>query len=489
MNIKQKAIKGIAWSAIQNGGSQIGSLIVFFLLARFLTPEAFGLVALANVFLTFMQLLLEQGFSQAIIQREDLEPEHLNTAFWLTLLSGILLAAVGVSCASWIAGLFGQVALAPIIQWVSLLLIITSLARVQQAILERKFNYKAIAARRIIATFTGGGVGVLLAFLGFGVWSLVAQQFVFEVVGTLTLWICSDWRPGLKVSMRHFRDLFGVGGYIMAFNFLSFFNNRFNDFLVGYFLGPAALGYYSVASKVLNVMTQLLVNTSRDVALPTFSRLQSEPERFRRALYTAIQLTSAIAFPTFLGVAVLAPELVVFLFGEKWLPSIPLMQVLSLVGALRAVTFFKGSVFVAMGKPSWWLMLSALNVALNLIGFAISYRWGIFAVAVASVIRSYLVFPVGQWAVSKLVHEDIRAHLRAFIAPLVSATTMAVAILAIKQPLTGLLNPLGLLVICTVLGTILYVAMIRIIAPALFQQVIELVQMVVSRPKRKQSQN
>ncbi|NJN87778.1 MAG: oligosaccharide flippase family protein, partial [Leptolyngbyaceae cyanobacterium SL_7_1] len=205
MSIKQKAIKGVAWSAIQNWGSQVGSLLVFFLLARLLTPEAFGLVALANVFLLFMQLLLEQGFSQAIIQREDLEPEHLNTAFWLTLVSGTLLAGIGIFSASWIAELFGQAALTPIIRWVSPLLIIIALARVQQASLERKFNYKAIAARKILATFMGGAVGVLMAFLGFGVWSLVAQQFVFESVGAITLWVCSDWRPGLTVSMRHFR--------------------------------------------------------------------------------------------------------------------------------------------------------------------------------------------------------------------------------------------------------------------------------------------
>lgn len=553
MSIKQKAVKGAAWSAIQSGGSQIGSLIVFFLLARFLTPEAFGLVALANVFLTFMQLILEQGFSQAIIQRQDLEPEHLNTAFWLTLSSGILLAIAGVFSASWVAGLLGQVALAPIIRCFSLMLIITSLARVQQAILERRFNYKAIAIRRILGTFTGGGVGVLLAFLGFGVWSLVAQQFVFEAVGTLTLWVCSDWRPGLKVSKRHFRDLFGVGSYIMGFNFLSFFNNRFNDFLVGYFLGAGALGYYSVASKVLNVMTELLINTSRDVSLSTFSRLQNEPERFRHALYTVTQLTCTIAFPTFLGVAVLAPQLVTFLFGEKWLPSIPIMQALSFVGIARAVTFFQGSVFVSMGKPSWWLMLNVLNVILNLLGFAISFRWGIFAVAIASAIRSFLVFPVGQWAVSRLIHQDMRIHLHAFITPLVSALAMTTALLVIKQPLIGLLNPLeltivsmvfslltfpvgqwavsqlipkdiqiqfhvfilplisavtmatallvikyplaellnplGLIIVSSGFGAIVYVAIIRLIAPHLFQQMLDMLQVAASRAKRTQKES
>ncbi|MGG6295108.1 lipopolysaccharide biosynthesis protein [Leptolyngbya sp. AN02str] len=483
MSIKQKAIQGVVWSAVQNWGSQAGTLIIFFILARLLTPEAFGLVALANVFLAFMQLFLEQGFGQAIIQRKDLEPEHLNTAFWINLSIGCGLSLIGMGVAGTVARSFDQPELVPILRCFSVLFVITALGQVQQSLLERKFEYKAIAARWLVATFAGGVVGIGMALLGFGVWSLVAQQIVYAALGTLTLWLCSEWRPGLKISVRHFRDLFGVGMHIMGFNYLSFLNTKANDFLVGYFFTPAVLGYYSVAYRVLNVMTQMLVRTSRDVALPTFSRLQEDPERFRRAFYTATQLTSAIAFPTFLGMAVLAPELVVVLFGEQWLPAVPLMQVLALMGMLRSITFFKGSVFIAMGKPSWWFWLSALNATLNLLGFAIAFRWGIFAVTLASVIRAYVVFPIGQLAVSKLIQEGLGKYLRVFIAPLGSAIAMATAIYAVKQPLSQYLNPLGLLVVCTLFGAAVYLIMIWLWAPKLFQQAIGIARLVVSRPK------
>ncbi len=483
MSIKQKAVRGVVWSAIQNWGSQAGTLIIFFILARLLTPEAFGLVALANVFLAFMRLFLEQGFGQAIIQRQDLEPEHLNTAFWINLTIGSVVALIGFSVSGLVANAFDQPALTPILQCFSVLFVISALGQVQQSILERKFEYKTIAARWLVATFAGGAAGITMAFLGYGVWSLVAQQIVYEVLGTLTLWLCSDWRPGLSVSVRHFRDLFGVGMHIMGFNYLSFFNTKANDFLVGYFFSPAALGYYSVAYRVLNVMTQLLVKTSRDVALPTFSRLQDDPERFRRAFYTATQLTSAIAMPTFLGMAVLSPELVRVLFGEQWLPSVPLMQVLALMGILRSITFFKGSVFIAMGKPAWWFWLSALNAVLNLTGFAIAYRWGIFAVASAAVIRSYLVFPIGQWAISKLIKEGLGKYLRVFISPLMSALIMAAAILAVKQVLIGVLSPLALVAVCTAFGAVVYLSLIRLVAPQLFDQVIDIARIVMSKPK------
>jgi len=486
MSIKQKAIQGVIWTAIRNWGSQAGSLIIFFVLARLLSPEDFGLVALANVFLAFMQLFLEQGFGQAIIQRQDLESEHLDTAFWVTLAVGVLLALIGVSTAGLIAGSFDQPALAPILRCFSVLFVITALSRVQQAVLERRFEYKAIAARWLVATFAGGAIGIAMAFLGFGVWSLVAQQISYATLGTLTLWICSDWRPGFRISIRHFHDLFGVGMHIMGFNFLSFFNNRINDFLVGYFFTPTILGYYSVAYRVLNVMTQLLVSTSRDVALPTFSRLQEDPERFRRAFYTATQLTSAIAFPTFLGMAVMARELVLLLFGDRWLPSVPLMQVLAFMGMLRSITFFKGSVFIAMGKPAWWFRLSLLNAVTNLLGFAIAYRWGIFAVTLASVIRAYAVFPVGQWAVSKLIQEGLGKYLRVFISPLLSALTMAAAMVAIKQPLSQSLNSLGLLIVCTLFGAVVYVTLIWLLAPKVFQQVLDVGRLVIAKKVKAQ---
>lgn len=483
MSIKQKAISGVVWSTVQNWGGQFGSLLVFFILARLLAPEDFGLIALANVFLAFMSLFLEQGFGQAIIQRRDLEPEHLNTAFWINLGIGALLTLIGMAVSGLVANAFDQPELTPVLQWISLMFVIGALGQVQQSVLERQFKYKVIATRQLLSTVIGGVTGITMAFLGFGVWSLVAQQMLYGLVGTVTLWMCSDWRPGLKVSKRHFQDLFGIGMHIMGFNYLSFVNTKTNDFLVGYFFSPVDLGYYSVAYKMLNAVTQLMVKTSRNVALPTFSRLQEDLDRFRRAFYSATQLTSAIAMPTFLGMAVLAPELVLVLFGEQWLASVPLMQVLALMGMLRSITFFKGSVFVAMGKPVWWLRLSALNAVLSLVAFGIAYRWGILAVAIATVIRSYIVFPIGQWAICQLIQESLGKYLRIFISPLVSSIAMAGVIWLLKQGLGPDVGPLTTIVVSSVVGGAVYLTLIRLLAPKLFDQALDIARIIVSRPK------
>jgi O-antigen/teichoic acid export membrane protein len=484
MSIREKAIRGVIWSAIQNWGSQAGSLIVFFVLARLLPPEAFGLIALSNVFLTFMQVFLEQGFAQALIQRKHLEPEHLNTAFWTSVGIGVVLLLLGFGGAGTIAVLFKQPQLTPILQWLSLLFLINAFGNVQRAILERKFAFKSIAARSLFGTLTGGVIGVVMAYLGYGVWSLVGQQLVSETVAVLVLWRASDWRPGLQVSSRHFRDLFSFGVNILGFNLLSFINTRADDFLIGYFLGPVALGYYAIAYRVLTIMTQLLTVTSSQVALPTFSRLQEDLERFRKAFYMATRFTSAIAFPTFLGMAVLAPELVTLLFGEQWMPSVPVMRVLAFMGIMQSVSYFKGSVFMAMGKPSWRLWISMLNAFLNIIGFSIAVHWGIIAVAAAYVIRGYMVFPISQSLVSRLIQTPLLTYLKQFIPALISSLVMTIAILVAKFFLIAWLNPFALLVVCTLLGAIVYVASIRVLSPELFQQLFNLVQLALSGSKR-----
>ena len=489
MSIKAKAVRGAFWSAIQGWGSQVGSLAVFFVLAHLLTPDDFGLVALANVCLAFMQIFLQQGFAQALIQRQELEQEHLDTAFWTNLAIGIILMVACVTGADWVASEFKQPRLAPILRAFSLLFLIVSFSSVQQAILERKFAFKATAVRSLLGTFIGGVVGIALAVRGFGVWSLVGQQLVGEFVGVLVLWGASDWRPRLKISSKHFHHLFGFGINILAFNFLGFINNRSDDLLIGYFLGTTALGYYAIAYRILTVMTQLLVNTSSQIALPTFSRLQEDPERFRNAFYTITQVTSLIAFPIFLGIVVVAPELIGTAFGEKWLPSVPVLQVLAFVGILRAVTYFKGSVFLALGKPAWRLWLGLLSATLNLVGFFIAVRWGIVAVSCAYLIRACIIFPIGQWAISRLINIPLIGYLRQFIAPLLSALAMAIAIFATKQILGNFLNPLILilLITCTVIGAIVYGLAIRFLAPQLWQKLRQIVDSALMPSKRQNS--
>lgn len=479
MSLKQKAVKGVVWSALESWGGQAISLVVFFLLARILGPKAFGLVALASIFISFVGMFLDQGFSTAIIQRHELEAGHLDTAFWVNLGISLLLTIFGIFAAGLIANLFDEQQLIPIIRWLSLSFLINGFGSVQNAIFQRNLVFKTLAVRSLVATTLGGVVGVVMAFSDLGVWSLVGKQLVDQLVRVLVLWLASDWRPGFNASAKQFRELFSFGVNMVGIKIINFLNMRADDLLIGYFLGSVELGYYSVAYRLLLVMIQLLTGIVTKVAMPTFSKLQEEPEKLRGAFYTVTQLTSLISFPIFLGMAALAPELISLVFGEKWLPSIRVMQILAFNGIYSSVISFSGIIITAIGKPSLNLKVGAIHSVANVIGFAIAVHWGIIAVASTFVIRGYLLAPIRLFLLKKLVGIELIAYFRQYTAPLAAAVAMLFVILGIKYFLNSLISPYILLAICILTGFFIYTLTVRFIAPKLFQKVLDLVKLVM----------
>jgi O-antigen/teichoic acid export membrane protein len=471
-NLRQKAVKGVIWSAIQSWGQQFISFGVFFLLARLLGPETFGLLALSSVYLAFIQIFLDQGLSTAIIQLEKIYPEDLDTAFWTNLIISIFLTMLSIACAGLAADFFKQPQLIAIIRYLSISFIFSGLNGVQQAILQRNLAFKGLAIRSLVAVSVSGIVGVTMAFQNFGVWSLVGQQLSNSFVQVLVLWKVSDWRPGFKFSFTRAKKLFTFGINIFGFNLINFFNRRSDDLLIGYFLGSVALGYYSVAYRLLLIMTEVLINTTTKVALPIFSKLQKELERFRNAFYNATQLASLTTFPLFLGVAALAPELIKILFGEQWVKSIPVMQVLSLIGPLHVILYYNSTAMMAMGKSSWRLWIQLINTISNVISFALVVKWGILAVASAYVIRGYLLLPISFIAIHKLIQVNWSKYFSLYATPLVASMGMISSIFVIKYFLHTTLNLVIVTVVSSVIGTAIYISITALISPKTFKVIL-----------------
>lgn len=474
MSLRQKAIRGTVWSAVEKWGGQLTSAMVFLLLARLLGAEAFGLVALASVFLAFMQIFLDQGFAQAIVQRDKLAPEHLDTAFWTSVLMATLFVLGTFLGAGKVADFYGEPALTPIIQWMSLSFLLAGLSSVQAAILQRNMKFKVLAARSLVATVACGIAGIGAALLGLGVWSLVIKEIVFGLSGAILLWSTSDWRPGFRFSPPHFKDLFSFGISVVGSNFLDFFSRRSDDLLIGYYLGTVALGYYSVAYRLLLIMIRLLTSVTTQVALPTFSRIQKDPERMRSAFYKVTKYTSLVSFPAFLGMAVLAPELIQVLFGKEWLPSVVVMQILAFIGIVHSVQYFTGTVLLAMNRPLWRLKVIFLSTVCNVIGFFIVVRWGIAAVAACYVVVGYLFSPFFLLLIKRLIAIDIRQYLLQYSAPLFSSLAMVACISGMKQFLQAspyIIVNLAIYISC---GVLVYATGIAFLWPTLFNRVYRL---------------
>lgn len=476
MSLRQKAAKGVVWSVIQKWGTQAISFLIIVILSRLLAPEAFGLIALATVFTDVVQIFMDQGLSAAIVQRTDLEREHLDTAFWISVLLGVLLAVVGIATSGLVAAFFGEPRLASVLKWLSVIFVISALSSTQIAILQRNLAFKSLAARSMTAKTVGGVVGVGLAFAGFGVWSLVGQKLAGSLAGVVVLWQASDWRPRFNVSKQHYKELFNFGISIVGNNILKAFMRRSDDFLIGYYLGPTLLGYYTIGYRLLLITISLVTGIINAVVFPTFSRLQHNPERMRRAFYQVIQYTSLLAFPVFIGLAALAPELIPAIFGDKWAPSVPVMQVLALIGILQSLLDFKGSVMRASGKPSWQFAIMLLTSVCSVIGFLLVVRWGIVAVAASFVIVNYLLAPISYAAVRRLIQIDFRTYLRQFAAPLLASLIMVLVITGLKYVLKHQeLNLYLQLFIYLAAGGLTYLLVIGLTARSLSRQVLELV--------------
>ena len=368
------------------------------------------------------------------------------------------------------------------IQVLSAVFVIDALVSIQQALLKRHMLFKSLAVRTLGASLVSGVVAVILAFSGYGVWSLVVQQLVRAAVGCIVLWAASDWRPKLNISRSHFRDMMGFSMNIIGINALTFVNRRADQLLIGYFLGPTALGYYTVGYRILNIMITLLVNTTSQVALPAFSRLQDDYGALRRGFCTAINLVSFIAFPAFLAISALAPYIVPHAFGDHWTPSIPVMQVLALIGIVQSVVYLSGQVMMALGRAQDLLKLHTINSIANLAAFAIAVHWGITAVAAAFVIRGYVLSPLWVLILRKQIALPVKTYLGSVKGPAVASFVMYLQILATSEYVSTVGGGVVMLASGVFVGVLSYVALVYLLDRSTIRNIMRVGGMVKNTP-------
>ena len=484
-SLREKALRGVAWSAVEKWGGQLMNLAVFVVLVRLVPPGAFGLIALATVFIAFADVFVDQGLSDALVQRKSLDPAHLDTAFWMNLVAAGLLVCLTIGLSSPISTLFDEPQLAPVLRWLAVLFPIAAMNGVQQAMFERTLDFKVLSLRSLVAIVAGGVTGIGAALLGYGVWALVAQEIVRRSVAAAVLWGASEWRPSRRFSRTRLRELLAFGANSAGVRLLNFANTRFDDLLIGYVLGPVQLGLYTVAYRGTRMISGVLTAMVSRIAFPVFSRLQGDPQRMRRAFYLVTQHMSLVSFPVFVGMAVAAPDIVTAMFGAEWYASVPVMRVLAFIGILHSLFYFNSTVVMSMGRPGLRLALNTLNAIGNVLAFLLVVRWGIVAVAAAFVARGYLFSPLPLWVVNRLIDIDLRTYLRRFIAPALATGVMAVAILATRMWVEGWSNSAWMrLTLDVCVGVMTYSIALRVLAPDLVRQAVTLLSQVLSAGRR-----
>jgi O-antigen/teichoic acid export membrane protein len=441
--LQQRVARGLTWTLIDTWGTQLLGLIVFALLANLLTPVDFGLVALAAVFVAFAQLLVDQGLGDALIQRKTVTRSEIDTAFWVAVLTGTLLTVIGVVMAGPIAGALGEPRLEPIIQVLSLTFVLAALNSIQMALLRREMRFRSLAIRKLSAVAGGGFVGVAMALNNFGPWALVGQQLTNAAISVVMLWTVSPWRPGLQASRKDFRSLFSFGINVVAGDILNFLSRNVDNLLIGAYLGLTPLGFYAVGYRILDTTQQLLVNFARKLAFPIFARLQHDTERLRRAYSRVTRAVSVVILPGYIGLALVAQEAVVVIFGKQWEASGPVAAVLFLIGPVLTVQLFSGALLNGVGHPEITFRIRLVTTIVNVAGFfiAVFFFRDIVAVAAAFVIRGYVLIPLILWWVGRYANVSISDQLRGLRGTAIATGVMAAAVLAVKFALLGHVPP------------------------------------------------
>jgi O-antigen/teichoic acid export membrane protein len=363
--------QALKWSYVMDVGRQVTTLAVTFVLAGMLGPAAYGIVAIAAVYISFLQLLLAQGLQPAIIQRRDLREEHKDSAFWMIMGVAIALTLLTIPLSGWWADVNNTPDLGPVVLALSLTLPIEGLRVVQEALMRRDLNMRPLAIRTNVSVIAGGVVGVAFALTFRNVWALVAQQLATSLFDVLALWWFSRWRPRFRFRAWAARDLlsFSVGSSVASLG--VFVNSRADVLITGLFFGEVAVGLYRFASRLVDTVVSVTVSSLQGASLPELSRHQDSPRRFNERMEAVLRASALLSLPI-LGILAGVSDPLMEAVGDEWDRAVVPLSVLCIMGAGRAMTMLLGPVLQALGRTQLFAVLSWANGGLSAVSFVVA---------------------------------------------------------------------------------------------------------------------
>jgi O-antigen/teichoic acid export membrane protein len=427
MASSRQAIHGLFWSVAERVATQGITFAVLLLLARLLGPENYGLVTLAATIALFGQMLLGETFSQALIQEKTVEPAHSSSVFWLLAILGFLAAAAQFCAAGWLAQIFGQPAVAPILRALSPLLLLAALQAVPTTLLRRELNFRAVFAASTLGTLLGGAVAVAMALAGFGIWSLVANLLIQNAISVVTIWRRSAFKPSLEFSQPHLGALWSYGRYTLLLRVAAFVANQSPRLIVGYLFGPMVLGSFSLGLRIIEMIYQLLVIPATNVIVPLIARIRENPQRLENAILGATHMTAVLAAAVYITLAITAPIAIPLIFGARWLASVPLVQILCFYGVIISSGQIWQSLLGGLGRPDIALRATVAAAIANVGALLLSTHWGPVAAAGAFVFRGYVTLPFMPLIIARLTGLSASRQYGVFLPIILAAGLMAAA--------------------------------------------------------------
>jgi O-antigen/teichoic acid export membrane protein len=456
----------VAWAAAGNWSCQLVSFVVYMLLARRLGPESYGLIGMTSVATALAYTVVFDGTASYIVRAEEIEPGHVDAVFWLQASAAGVLALGMILGGEPLARFYAEPPLAAILLALAILPFLYAIAGVPSSLLQRAMRYRSLAAISLGCACLAGGVGLSMAFAGYGVWSLVAMSIGQWAAQALCLSWAAGWRPGVALRRRHLRDVAVFARHALSVKGLIFIDQQLPRVAVGATLGAEALGILTMAWRMTETVSWLTARSISQVSIPYLARLQDK-DSVAEALVEVLQITVAVGIPCFVGLAVVAPIMVPIFFGAKWAGAIPIIQLAAGIGvAWTALSCFDAAMLARgeMARRTGLALGSSIALALVLCA---ALPFGLVAVVAAIAVRETGACLAYLLLLERAGYRIGGAILRRLAPFAAAAALMALAVLSWRQLFAPALGLAALLASAIAVGALSYAAAAIVLSPGL----------------------
>lgn len=393
-SLKEKTIKGTLWSAADTFLAQGVSFIVGLVLARLLSPEEYGLIGIVTIFMTVMMGVIDSGFRNALIRKQDTTNEDYSTLFFFNLAVSILMFIALYVGAPWIARFFERPVLVDLVRVMGIILIIQALSIVQDTILTKRIDFKTKTKASVISAICSGVIGIVMAFKGCGVWSLVAQRISLQVVYTGLLWILNKWWPKFQFSIESLKYMWGFGWKLLVSGLLDNIWKELNQVVVGKFYSPASLGQYTRSQQYANLFSTNINTVVQRVTYPVLSEMQGDKERMKRGYRRIIKVTMFITAVLMLSMGAVAEPLIYCLIGPQWHEAATYLPLICIALSLYPLHAINLNMLQVQGRSDIFLILEIIKKVIAIgpicLGIFVNIYWMLIGGIIAGVISFFL---------------------------------------------------------------------------------------------------
>ncbi len=468
--LKEKTAKGLFWGMMSNGSTQLLNLVFGIFLGRLLSPTDYGIVGVLTIFTAIAGNIQAAGFTQALINIHRPTHREYNSVFWFNVLTSLLLYAVLFFCAPLIADFFHQESLVSVSRFVFLSFVIASLGIVHNAWLVKNLMIRETAIIGFIALLCSGAVGIVLALLGYGYWSLAWQQIVYISVTNVVRLYYSRWRPTFHIDFEPVRTMFPFAVKLLITNILNTLSQNVLTFIFGRLLPIRSVGNFSQASKWNTMAHSFISGTVAQVAQPVLAEVSDDDERELRVFRKMLRFTAFLSFPIMFGLALVAHEFIILTIGTQWLDSIPLLQILCIGGAFMPFYTLYQNLIITQGRSDIYLYTNVAFLVIQIALILLLAQHGIIVMVAAYTLLTLVYLAVWQYHALRLVHISFwQAVIDTIPFFLVSAAVMAVTYY-LTQPIASLVLLLAARVF---IAFVLYVAVMKMLKVKLLSETIQ----------------